>query len=293
MPQYRKLYLPRQVEKWAISARSIARTSREGPDRAILSVMRVTFLGSGTSHGVPVIGCGCPVCTSADPRDRRYRASILLESELATVVIDAGPEFRLQALRANLPSLDALLLTHGHADHMNGLDDVRPLTSERVLPVYGNAETLAETRERFGYIFHETQAGGGKPRIELKTAEGPVQVGDLTFVPVPVLHGELPILGWRMGRFAYITDCSELPPSSVALLAGVETLVINGLRKRPHVTHFSLGQGIEAARRVGARRTWLTHMNHETCHAELEEFCAREGADVGARPAWDGLSFEV
>ncbi len=212
---------------------------------------------------------------------------------VTSVVVDAGPEFRLQALRAGISRLDTLLLTHAHADHINGLDDVRPLTTESVLPVYGNAETLAETRERFAYIFRHTQVGGGKPRIELRLADGPVLAGSMRFVPIPVLHGELPILGWRTGAFAYITDCSELPESAVALLHGVEVLVINGLRREPHATHFSLDQGIAAARRVGARRTWLTHMNHESSHAELEDYCAKAGADVGARPAWDGLEFEV
>ncbi len=208
-------------------------------------------------------------------------------------MVDAGPEFRLQAIRAGIARLDALLLTHAHADHISGLDDVRPLTSESVLPVFGNAETLAETRERFAYIFRETQVGGGKPRIELKLAEGPLSAGSLGLVPIPVRHGELPILGWRTGGFAYITDCSELPDSSMSLLEGVEVLVINGLRREPHATHFSLEQGIEAARRIGAKRTWLTHMNHESTHAELEEFCAKVGADVGARPAWDGLELEA
>jgi phosphoribosyl 1,2-cyclic phosphate phosphodiesterase len=256
--------------------------------------MRVLFLGSGTSFGVPVIGCDCHVCTSADPRDKRYRASILIESGSTSVVVDAGPEFRLQALRARITRLDALLVTHAHADHIGGLDDVRPLTIDRELPVYGNATTLAETRERFGYIFRETQVGGGKPRVDLRPAEGaPFRVGDIMFQPVPILHGRIPILGWRAGPFAYITDCSELPDSSLPLLAGVDTLVINGLRREPHATHFSLDQGMGAARRIGAKRTWLTHMNHESTHAELEEYCARAGSDVGARPAWDGLEIEI
>jgi phosphoribosyl 1,2-cyclic phosphate phosphodiesterase len=260
--------------------------------------MRIVVLGSGTSFGVPVIGCSCPVCTSADPRDERYRASLLVEYRdgsgiVTSVVIDAGPEFRLQALRARITRLDALLLTHAHADHVGGLDDVRPLTRERVLPVYGNAPTLEETRERFGYIFRETQAGGGKPRVELREAVGPFRVGSLELRPVPVMHGRLPILGWRAGSFAYVTDCSGLPPASLRLLEGVETLIITGLRRRPHETHFSIDQGIETARRIGARRTWITHMNHESTHAELEAYCAERGADVGAGPAYDGLEFEA
>jgi phosphoribosyl 1,2-cyclic phosphate phosphodiesterase len=260
--------------------------------------MRVLFLGSGTSFGVPVIGCGCRVCASADPRDSRYRASVLIQSGAAgsetSIVIDSGPEFRLQALRARITRLDALLLTHAHADHVGGLDDVRPLTHEVELPVYGNAPTLAETRERFGYIFRDTQEGGGKPRVELRDpGAGAFRVGSIELLPIPVLHGALPILGWRAGSFAYITDCSELPEPSYRLLEGVETLVVNGLRRQPHSTHFSLGQGIAAARRIGAKRTWLTHMNHESTHEELEEYCASLGADVGARPAYDGLELEA
>ena len=255
--------------------------------------MRVVFLGSGTSFGVPVIGCGCAVCASGDPRDKRYRASVLIESGGASVVVDAGPEFRLQALRAGITRLDALLLTHAHTDHLGGLDDLRPLTSARILPVHGNAETLAETAERFAYVFRETQVSGGKPRIELRKAEGPFDVGGMRVVPVPIRHGELPILGWRTGKFAYITDCSDLPESSIPLLSGVEVLVINGLRREPHATHFSLDQGMAAARRIGARATWLTHMNHESTHAELEDYCARNGEGLDVRPAWDGLELEI
>jgi phosphoribosyl 1,2-cyclic phosphate phosphodiesterase len=255
--------------------------------------MRVRFLGTGTSFGVPAVGCGCAVCRSTDPRDFRFRASLLIESGGTVVVIDAGPEFRLQALRARISRLDALLLTHAHADHANGLDDVRPLTREGELPVYGNRETLAELRERFAYVFRKTQEGGGKPRVDFREAAGPLRAGSLEFVPVPVEHGELPILGWRTGSFAYLTDASRIPEPSFALLAGVRTLVVNGLRRKPHQTHFSIDQAIDAARRIGASETWLTHMNHETSHAGLEEYCAARGADVGARPAWDGLELEA
>jgi phosphoribosyl 1,2-cyclic phosphate phosphodiesterase len=255
--------------------------------------MLIRFLGTGTSFGVPAVACSCAVCRSSDPRDFRYRASLMIESEGTAVVIDAGPEFRLQALRARISRLDALLLTHAHADHLNGLDDVRPLTRERELPVYGDERTLAEARERFAYIFRRTQEGGGKPRVDFRESSGPLRVGSLEFVPVPVEHGELRILGWRTGRFAYVTDASGIPDGSFDLLSGVEVLVINGLRRKPHKTHFSIDQAIEAARRIGAAETWLTHMNHETAHAALEEYCAERGADVGARPAWDGLELEA
>ncbi len=261
--------------------------------------MRVHFLGSGTSFGVPVIGCSCRTCVSTDPRDARYRSSVLVEAEGATVLVDAGPEFRLQARRVGLGQkgrlerLDALLLTHSHADHVAGLDDVRPLTNDRILPVYGNAEAIEETRSRFEYVFRQTQVGGGKPRIELFLASGALDIGALRIIPLPLLHGALPILGWRFGRFAYITDCSAIPEPSLALLRGVEVLTINGLRWRPHATHFSVDQGIEAARLVGARETWLTHIAHDATHEELEEHCAKYGADVGARPAWDGLVIEI
>jgi phosphoribosyl 1,2-cyclic phosphate phosphodiesterase len=262
--------------------------------------MRVHILGSGTSFGVPVIGCGCRTCGSKDPRDSRYRASILVEAEGASVLVDSGPEFRLQArrvglgLRPGIDRLDALLLTHAHADHIAGLDDVRPLTKDRVLPVYGNREAIGETLARFDYVFRDTQVGGGKPRIELKVvpSEG-IRIGSLRALPVPLLHGELPILGWRFGSFAYITDCSDLPEPALALLSGVEALVINGLRWLPHATHFSVDQAIEAARRIGSRRTWITHIAHDATHAELEAHCARTGADIGAAPAWDGLVIEA
>lgn len=262
--------------------------------------MRLTFLGTGTSHGVPVIGCSCHTCTSRDPRDVRYRSSIMVESDGAMAIVDAGPEFRLQALRVGIGveggprRPEALLLTHAHTDHIAGIDDVRPLTRERVLPVYGNAGTLAETAERFSYAFRDTQPGGGKPRIELRevSAAG-VKLGGLVALPVPVLHGSLSILGWRFGSLAYITDASSIPESSFDILEGIEILIVNGLRVRPHETHFSFAEAIEAARRIGARETWLTHICHDYSHVEIEAYCAAHGADVGARPAYDGLVLEL
>jgi phosphoribosyl 1,2-cyclic phosphate phosphodiesterase len=305
--------------------------------------MRITFLGTGTSFGVPVIGCRCRVCASADPRDKRFRSSILVELGQATIAVDAGPEFRLQCLRAGVRSLDLLLLTHAHADHIAGLDDVRPLTHSRILPVYGNAEAVKETRARFAYAFAPLQAGGGLPRFDLRLApregielvpgEGGVagtdeagiagapggavggiadkpgtpggavggiadkpgagKAGAARILPIPLMHGILPILGWRIGEFAYLTDCSAIPKSSLPLLRGVRVLVIDGLRLRPHETHFSVDQALAAAATIGASETWLTHINHEASHAELEAYCAENGARVGARPAWDGLVIDL
>ncbi|MDR2053145.1 MAG: MBL fold metallo-hydrolase, partial [Treponema sp.] len=161
--------------------------------------MRITVLGSGTSHGVPVIGCECPVCRSADPRDTRTRASLYVRGENGgRVVIDTGPEFRLQALRAGIGDLDAVLLTHTHADHLHGLDDIRALTWDKAIPVYANEPSIAELKERFSYIFRETQAGGGKPRIIPRVPAGILDIGSLNFTPIPLKHGALDILGWRI-----------------------------------------------------------------------------------------------
>lgn len=256
--------------------------------------MRITFLGTGTSHGVPVVGCPCPVCASTDQRDARYRSSILVESGDSRVVVDVGPEFRLQAIRARITRLDAVLLTHAHADHLHGLDDIRPLSWERAIPVYGNEQTLAEVRSRFSYAFREGQRGGGKPRFELlPVGEGTIAIGDIVAQPVPLLHGELRVSGWRFGKFAYLTDCSSIPDSSWALLEGVEVAAIDALRLRPHPTHFCVDEALAAARRIGLSRTLLTHITHDSSHEALEAYCREHGSSVGAEPAFDGLAIEL
>lgn len=253
--------------------------------------MKITVLGSGTSHGIPVIGCGCDVCASADPRDKRTRSSILIEHGPTVVLIDAGPDFRFQALRAGVRRLDALLMTHTHADHLHGLDDTRSLTYDRPLDVYGSASTIKEIRRRFDYIFTATQIGGGKPNIRLINHNGnKISVGDMPIVPVPVLHGDLTIFGYRVGNFAYITDCSYLPESSLKSLIGVKYLVINALRYRPHATHFNIEQAVEAAGRIGATRTWLTHLCHDMSHKKLtDELEISNNENRRISPAHDGL----
>ncbi|OHD27109.1 MAG: MBL fold metallo-hydrolase, partial [Spirochaetes bacterium GWB1_59_5] len=248
------------------------------------------FLGTGTSHGVPVLGCSCPVCTSTDTRDSRYRSSVLVEGGAGEVVlIDAGPEFRLQGLRAGLSRLDAVLVTHAHADHIHGLDDVRPLTRGKPLPVYASKADSAEIRLRFSYAFAQGQEGGGKPRLELVDAdEGVISVGTLSIQAIPLLHGERRILGFRLGGFAYLTDCSGVPETSKRLLQGLDLLVVGALRLRPHPTHFSVDEALELAAELRPSRLLLTHICHDLSHTALEAHCAAAGLSLPAGPAWDG-----
>ncbi len=260
--------------------------------------MNFTFLGTGTSHGVPVIACGCPVCSSPDPRDRRFRTSLLVKEGGTTLVVDAGPEFRLQALRAGITTIDALLLTHAHADHVHGIDDIRPLTWQHPLPVYSDAECAAELRQRFAYAFRKDgQIGGGRPRMDLIEAPQSFIVGSVFVETLPIRHGGLSILGWKFGDFAWMSDCSGIPASTMGVLRGsggvpTRRLAIGGLRAKPHPTHFSVAEAIAAARSIGARETWIIHITHDHSHEELEGMCRNLGSDVGARPAWDGLVLE-
>jgi phosphoribosyl 1,2-cyclic phosphate phosphodiesterase len=222
------------------------------------------------------------VCLSEDPRDNRLRASLLIEGVGGErVVIDTGPEFRFQALRAKISSLDAVFLTHAHADHIHGLDDVRSLSWDREIPVYGNAKTMTELKERFAYIFQNTQRGGGKPRIKLNIANTPVSIGSLTLTPVPVIHGALNILGWRIGEAgtdpfaAYLTDTSAIPESSLALIHDPALLIVGGLRERRHETHFNFEEALSAGASIRAERVCLTHICHSHSHREIEDYCRR------------------
>ena len=264
--------------------------------------MTLTILGSGTSNGIPVLGCDCPVCRSTDRRDRRFRSSLLIRgSGGEQAVIDTGPEFRLQAIRAGIRRLDAVFLTHSHADHIHGMDDLRPLSRETPLPVYGNQETIDEVRERFSYVFRETQRGGGKPRL-LPTVAGPVAIGGLRFSPIPVIHGTLSILGWRVDEgpaaAVYLTDTSDIPASSWPLIGRPGVLIIGGLRTRPHPTHFNFDQALDAAARTGARRSFLTHICHDYSHRDIKAYCENYRGEHGLagalmEPAYDGLELSV
>lgn len=234
--------------------------------------MRVTMLGCGTSTGVPVIGCECAVCTSPDPRNRRLRPSLWIELPGGHVLVDTPPDLREQALRFRVPRVDAVLFTHAHADHLFGLDDVRIFNfrQQAPIPCHGSPDTLSRVRAAFAYVWEEGQAGGGKPQLELHPVDGPFELLGAEVVPVPVWHGSLPVLGFRIGRFAYVTDVSSIPEESFPLLAGLDVLVLGALRYRRHPTHFSIAEAVAAAGRVGARRTVLTHLAHDVDYGRPE-----------------------
>ena len=254
--------------------------------------MQITFLGTGTSHGVPMIGCECPTCLSDDPRDRRLRPSIFIETHDGTaLLVDAGPDLRAQALTHRIARVDAIVCTHGHADHILGLDDVRRFNHlmRKPMAIYADAQTVGEIRRMFGYVFDPaTPNGGGLPQLDLFTVNGPFSVGRHSIVPVPLWHGKRPIIGLRLGRFAYLTDCSAIPDTSWPLLEGLDVLVLDALRERTHPTHFSLDEATAAARRIGARETYFTHMCHDLPHAAT---CRR--LPDGMALAYDGLRLTV
>jgi phosphoribosyl 1,2-cyclic phosphate phosphodiesterase len=233
------------------------------------------------------------------------RASIYIEGsgrepeQGVKALIDAGPEFRLQAVRAGIRALDGIFLTHSHADHLHGLDDVRPFC-RNPLPVYGNAPTIEEMTGRFSYAFEATQRGGGKPKFLPQAVSGPVRLGGLTFTPVPVKHGILDIYGWEVAdaraekSFLYLTDTSAIPPDSLERLRKASrsrVIIIGGLRKRPHETHFTFEQAINTALEIGAEKIYLTHICHDFSHAGIEEICQafQESQKTEIHPAWDGL----
>lgn len=252
--------------------------------------MHVTFLGSGTSTGVPVVGCRCRVCTSTHPRNQRLRQSVAIEAQGKHFLIDTTPDLRLQLLRHPIPRLDFLLYTHSHSDHLMGLDDIRPFNfrQRETIRAYASRPTAKAIRRAFGYIWDNSQLGGGKPQLELVEIDGPFAADGIGIVPIPVIHGDWTILGFRLGPFAYLTDTNGIPPESMKLLEGVDTLALDGLRPSPpHPTHFTIEQAVDAARQVGARVTYLIHLTHEVEHEELEA-----QLPAGVHLAYDGLELE-
>lgn len=247
-------------------------------------------MGTGTSHGVPTIGCDCAVCKSTDPRNNRTRCSCLVEVSRKSLIIDTPPEFRIQALREGLRRADAALFTHGHADHIFGLDDIRRFNdlSGRSISCYGNAQALEVLRQAFGYVFMKTQIGGGKPRLELVEVDGSFEAAGVPVIPIPAWHGRIPVLGYRIGAFAYVTDCSRIPERSMKLLEGLHTLVLGAIRHEPHETHMSIGEGLEVVERLKPGRTFFTHITHRLDH-EATNAALPEGVEL----AYDGLRWTI
>ncbi len=263
--------------------------------------MRITVLGSGTSHGVPSIGCDCAVCRSSDPKDRRTRPSILIELDeeaptifgraVRSILVDTSTDLRAQALANDVRRVDAILFTHSHADHIFGLDDVRRYNQmqQAAIPCYADRDTLANLKRMFAYVFEPPrQKGGGIPQLVIFRIAGPFMLGGVEIVPVPLMHGALPVLGFRIGTFAYLTDCNAIPDASWPLLAGVRTVILDALRHRPHSTHFSVAEAIDIAARLGAERTYFTHICHDLAHADTNAHLP-----PGVELAYDGLVLEV
>ncbi len=251
--------------------------------------MVVTFLGTGTSHGIPVIGCKCKVCQSTDLKDKRFRSSIMLEQNGNRIVIDTGYEFRLQMIRENVDKLDAVLYTHAHLDHTAGLDDLRVFSKENPFPIYASRNTLSILKHQYPYAIDSDYIPGA-PLLHanvLKPFKKEVIAG-FNVKPIPVYHGQNLIFGYRIGTFAYLTDTSRIPKESYKALQGVKVLSIVGLRHRPHEKHFSFEQAYEAGLKIGADKIYFTHINHETCYNEINSLYPGF-----AMSAYDGLKIEV
>jgi phosphoribosyl 1,2-cyclic phosphate phosphodiesterase len=253
--------------------------------------VKITVLGSGTSVGVPTIGCHCAVCTSTDPRDNRLRPSILISYQGRNVLVDTTPDFRTQALRAGIERLHAVVYTHAHADHMMGLDDVRPFNFRQSgdIPIYASADTMASIRRCFPYIFDGVQKQTNIPRIDARLIDGAAfDLFGLEFLPIPVLHGPQTIYGFRFGNAAYLTDHSEIPASSLDLLRGLDVIFLDALRYKPHPTHSTVERSMKTVELVGARRAFFTHICHDLGHERAESLLPPH-----IRLAYDGLEVLV
>jgi len=253
--------------------------------------LKVTFLGTGTSQGVPVIGCECEVCRSMDYRDKRLRSSIHIETEAQSFIIDTGPDFRQQALRENIKHVDAVLFTHGHKDHTAGLDDVRAYNflQKMDMPIYGRSEALEQIRAEFSYAF-EGKKYPGIPQLQLHEIESEnFPVNGVTITPLPVMHHQLPVLGFRIGAFSYITDANFISESTYEKLRGTEVLVINALQRERHISHFNLEEALVESGKIGAAKTYFTHISHKLGkHKQVEK-----ELPVSVALAYDGLSIVI
>lgn len=251
--------------------------------------MKFTILGSGTSTGVPMVGCDCRVCSSADPRDKRTRASLLIQFNGRNILVDTATDLRRQALREGIERIDAVLFTHSHADHVNGIDDLRGFhfLHKEVIPCFASGATFAILLAGFSYIFEEHDGSGYTPLLQPHEISAPFELFGVPIIPVPLVHGQTSAFGYRIGQFAYLTDCSAIPESSLPLLQGLDVLIIDGLRWKPHPFHFNIDAAIAAVQPLRPGRTILTHLSHDVLYAD------RCRLPPGFEFACDGMAFEI
>jgi len=254
--------------------------------------LRFTILGSGTSSGVPTISCKCPTCTSTDPRDKRLRTSLLVQSSTTNVVIDTTPDFRQQMLLYNVDKLDGVVYTHSHFDHIGGLDDLRAFnyTTRKPVRIFANLPTLERIKKTFFYIFEEPeQKGGGIPELEINIIDNnPFHIGDIEFEPLILYHGKMLVLGFRIGSVAYCTDTNYIPPETISKMKGLDYLILDALRYDKHSTHFNLEEAIAVAQTIQARKTYLIHIAHQILHSQCEP-----ALPEGIYLSYDGLQIQV
>ncbi len=254
--------------------------------------IEITLLGTGTSQGIPVIGCPCKVCSSTDPRDKRLRTAAFIQVDDLGLAIDLGPDFRMQMLNNSLSNVHAVLLTHEHNDHISGLDDIRPINYRynRNIPIYGSSRSIGEIQTRFAYAFDPEYKYPGKPHVTgIIIDDQPFKINHLTIIPIPVDHGEMSIYGFRIGNLAYITDAKTIPSRSKKLLKDLDILILNALRFEPHVAHLNIEEAIELVRELKPRSCFLTHISHDTgLHADIDSVMPD-----GIRLGYDGLRVKV
>ena len=270
----------------------VSENAQEYAQISVNPSLEITLLGTGTSQGIPVIGCTCKACKSNDPRDKRTRTAAFIQAPDTGIAIDLGPDFRMQMLDNNISNVHAILLTHEHNDHISGLDDVRPINYlyKRDIPIYGAARSLLEIRRRFFYAFDPDYYYPGKPKITaMGINDDPFLIGDLNIIPIPVDHGDMAIYGYRIGKFAYVTDAKTIPESSKLLLQNLEVLILNALRFEPHETHLNIEEAIALVKELKPLKCYFTHISHDTgLHAEINQILP-EGIQIG----YDGLKIRI